>query len=94
MMFLSLKAQDSWSVERHMSYIYNWHLRDGRCTLYLVFMQNALMVEKRSMCHDHRAVNNVNKHSGHLESTGISAMACIHGVSVPNSVVDFQKGEL
>ncbi|KAH9011246.1 hypothetical protein EDB84DRAFT_1445273, partial [Lactarius hengduanensis] len=47
----------------------------------------------RSSCHDHRAVNNVNKHSGHLESTGIGATACIHGAFVPDSVVDFQKGE-
>ena len=25
--------------------------------------------------------------------TGIGAMACIHGAFVPDSVVDFQKGE-
>ena len=76
-----------------MSYIYNPHSRDGRYVLYLVFMRQGLMLEKRSTCHDHRAVNNVNKHSGHLESTGIGATACIHGAFVPNSVVDFQKGE-
>jgi hypothetical protein len=52
------------------------------------------MLEKRSTCHDHRAVNNVNKHSRHLESTGIGATACIHGAFVPDSVVDFQKGEV
>jgi hypothetical protein len=52
-----------------------------------------LIIEKRSTCHDHRAVNNVNKHGGHLESTGIGATACIHGAFVPDSVVDFQKGE-
>ena len=51
------------------------------------------MLEKKSTCHDHRAVNNANKHSGHLESTGIGATACIHGAFVPDSVVDFQKGE-
>ena len=49
--------------------------------------------QKKSTCHDHRAVNNVNKHGGHLESTGIGATACIHGAFVPDSVVDFQKGE-
>ncbi|KAH9028953.1 hypothetical protein EDB85DRAFT_1867506, partial [Lactarius pseudohatsudake] len=49
---------------------------------------------QRSSCHDHRAVNNVNKHSGHLESTGIGATACIHGAFVPDSVIDFQKGEV
>jgi hypothetical protein len=49
--------------------------------------------KQRSTCHDHRAVNNVNKHSGHLQSTGIGATACIHGAFVPDSIVDFQKGE-
>ncbi|KAF8257005.1 hypothetical protein EI94DRAFT_1635262 [Lactarius quietus] len=44
------------------------------------------MQDKRSTCHDHRAVNNVNKHGGHLESTGIGATACIHGAFVPDSV--------
>ena len=38
------------------------------------------MLEQRLTCHDHRAVNNVNKHGGHLESTGIGATACIHGL--------------
>ena len=50
-------------------------------------------IKQKSTCHDHRAVNNVNKHSTHLESTGIGATACIHGAFVPDSVVDFQKGE-
>ena len=36
----------------------------------------------------------MNRHSGHLESTGIGTMACIHGAFVPDSVVDFQKGEV
>jgi len=49
--------------------------------------------EQRSTCHDHWVVNNGNKHGGHLQSTGIGATACIHGNFVPNSVVDFQKGE-
>ncbi|KAH9048382.1 hypothetical protein EDB84DRAFT_1434385 [Lactarius hengduanensis] len=41
--------------------------------------------------HDHHAVNNVNKHGSHLESTGIGATACIHGAFVPDAVVDFQR---
>ena len=60
--------------------------------LWYLFM-GELMVEKKLTCHDHCAVNNVNKHGGHLESTGIGATACIHGAFVPDSVVDFQKGE-
>ena len=55
--------------------------------------RDKLTIKQKSTCHDHRAVNNVNKHCGHLESTGIGAMACIHGNFVPDSVVDFQKGE-
>ncbi|KAH8993769.1 hypothetical protein EDB92DRAFT_1815425 [Lactarius akahatsu] len=47
--------------------------------------------QQRSSCHNHRAVNNVNKHSRHLESTGIGAVACIHGAFVPDSVIDFQR---
>ncbi|KAF8265897.1 hypothetical protein EI94DRAFT_1702128 [Lactarius quietus] len=34
------------------------------------------------------------QHGGHLESTGIDVTACIHGAFVPDSVVDFQKGEV
>ncbi|KAN0121377.1 hypothetical protein V8E52_003273 [Russula decolorans] len=56
-------------------------------------LKSAVERQQRSTCHDHRTVNNVNKHSSHLESTGIGATACIHGTFVPNSVVDFQKGE-
>jgi hypothetical protein len=93
MMFHSLKAQDSWSAEYHIiaSQIgsreaagkpYRWY-----------FNRQELILKQRSMCHDHCAVNNVNKHGGHLESTGIGATACIHGAFVPDSVVDFQKGE-
>jgi methylaspartate ammonia-lyase len=52
------------------------------------------MIKKQSTCHEYCAVNNVNKYGGHLKSTGISATACIHGAFVPNSVVDFQKGEV
>ncbi|KAF8262965.1 hypothetical protein EI94DRAFT_1773065 [Lactarius quietus] len=41
-----------------------------------------------------RVLNSVSRHGGHLESTGIGATACIHGAFVPDSVVDFQKGEV
>jgi hypothetical protein len=41
------------------------------------------------MCHDHRTVNNMNKHGGHLKSTEIGAIACIYGAFVPDSIVDF-----
>ncbi|KAH9016576.1 hypothetical protein EDB84DRAFT_1276856 [Lactarius hengduanensis] len=57
------------------------------------FGRGKLTHKQRSTCHDHCAVNNVNKHGSHLESTGIGATACIHGAFVPDSVVDFQKGE-
>jgi len=60
----------------------------------LYFCRWELTLEKWSTCHDHHVVNNANKHGGHLESTGISATTCIHGAFVPDSVVDFQKGEV
>ncbi|KAI9431532.1 hypothetical protein H4582DRAFT_1822431, partial [Lactarius indigo] len=60
---------------------------------YELHLKSAVERQQRLTCHDHRAVNNVNKHGGHLESTGIGATACIHGAFVPDSVVDFQKGE-
>ena len=75
--------------ELHLQLAYE---RQQVCSV-LVFIQGELMLEKISTCHDHRAVNDVNKHSGHLESTGIGATACIHSAFVPDSVVAFQKGE-
>ncbi|KAF8262215.1 hypothetical protein EI94DRAFT_1773257 [Lactarius quietus] len=66
-------------------------LSDG--TGFMLHLKSAVDWQQRSTCHDRHAVNNVNKHSAHLESTGIGATACIHGNFVPDSVVDFQKGE-
>jgi len=49
---------------------------------------------KKSTCSDHKAVNRVNQTQGHLQATGIGAVACArHGCFFPQSVVDFQKGE-
>ena len=51
------------------------------------------MLYQKLTCHNHHAVNNINKHGGHLESTEVRAMACIYVAFVPDSVVDFQKGK-
>jgi hypothetical protein len=75
------------AIERRQVSFISWHTSSGTAA------GESLYFKQKSTCHDHRAVNNVNKHSGHLESTGIGATACIHGAFVPNSVVDFQKGE-
>ena len=49
---------------------------------------------QKSTCSDHKAVNKVNTTQGHLQATGIGAVACArHGCFFPQSVVDFQKGE-
>jgi hypothetical protein len=49
---------------------------------------------QKSTCSDHKAVNRVNLTQGHLQATGIGAVACArHGCFFPQSVVDFQKGE-
>ena len=67
--------------------------RQQVCSISGIYTGRSSCSKKKSSCHDHHAVNNVNKHGRHLESTGIGATACIHGVFVPDSVVDFQKGE-
>ena len=44
--------------------------------------------------HAYRAVNQTNATRHNLEATGIEATAYVrHGCLVPNTVVDFQKGE-
>ena len=49
---------------------------------------------KKSTCSDHKAVNRVGLTQGHLQATGIGAVACArHGCFFTQSVVDFQKGE-
>ena len=68
--------------------------RQQVCSISGIYTGRSSCSKKKSTCHDHHTVNNVNKHGGHLESTGISATACIHRAFVPDSVVDFQKGEV
>ncbi|KAI6097097.1 hypothetical protein F5141DRAFT_1205735 [Pisolithus sp. B1] len=52
------------------------------------------VLELRSTCSNHRAINAANINKSNLRSTGIGATACArHGCFVPHSVVDFQKGE-
>ncbi|KAG1779886.1 hypothetical protein EV702DRAFT_1043277 [Suillus placidus] len=49
---------------------------------------------EHSECNNHRAVNQANTSRHKLEVTGIRGCACArHGCFVPNSMVDFQKGE-
>ncbi|KAG0699572.1 hypothetical protein DFH29DRAFT_877228 [Suillus ampliporus] len=49
---------------------------------------------QRSECNNHRAVNQANASQHKLEVTGIGGCTCTrHGCFVPNSMVDFQKGE-
>ena len=53
-----------------------------------------LIMPQKSTCSDHKAVNRVSTTQGHLQATGIGAVACArHGCFFPQSVVDFQKGE-
>ncbi|KIJ16596.1 hypothetical protein PAXINDRAFT_75122 [Paxillus involutus ATCC 200175] len=50
--------------------------------------------QPKSTCHEHKAVNQVHATQKHLAATGIRAIACArHGCFVPDTVVDFQKGE-
>lgn len=50
--------------------------------------------EKKSKCSNHKAVNEANANRHDMEYTGIGGCACArHGAFVPNSMVNFQKGE-
>lgn len=59
--------------------------------LYMILNPDTVEI---STCSDHKAVNRVSLTQGHLQATGIGAVACArHGCFFPQSVVDFQKGE-
>ncbi|KAG1834638.1 hypothetical protein DFJ58DRAFT_847572 [Suillus subalutaceus] len=74
-------------------------LTDGRCFMvarerYQAHLALAKDSAQRSECNNHRAVNQANVSRQKLEATGIGGCACArHGCFVPNSMVDFQKGE-
>ncbi|KAG1891922.1 uncharacterized protein F5891DRAFT_1197209 [Suillus fuscotomentosus] len=61
---------------------------------YWAHLAVAQYLVQRSKCNNHRAVNQANASRHKLEATGIGGCACAwHGCFVPNSMVDFQKGE-
>lgn len=74
-------------------------LTDGKCFMvgrarYQAHLALSRDSAERSECNNHRAVNQANASRHKLEATGIGGCACArHGCFVPNSMVDFQKGE-
>ncbi|KIK74642.1 hypothetical protein PAXRUDRAFT_19663 [Paxillus rubicundulus Ve08.2h10] len=61
---------------------------------YRAHLQIADDKQPKSTCHEHKAVNQVHATQKHLAATGIGAITCArHGCFVPDTVVDFQKGE-
>jgi hypothetical protein len=61
---------------------------------YKMHLAKAQDVVNRSDCNNHQAVNQANASRHKLEAMGIGGCACArHGCFVPNSMVDFQKGE-
>ncbi|KAF9218810.1 hypothetical protein BS17DRAFT_637605, partial [Gyrodon lividus] len=61
---------------------------------YKEHLQIANDCQLKSTCHEHKAVNKVHATQKHLAATGIGAIACArHGCFLPDTVVDFQKGE-
>ncbi|KIJ11602.1 hypothetical protein PAXINDRAFT_15515 [Paxillus involutus ATCC 200175] len=61
---------------------------------YQAHLQIADDKQPKSTCHEHKAVNQVHATQKHLAATGIGAIACArHRCFVPDTVVDFQKGE-
>ncbi|KAG1751738.1 hypothetical protein EDB19DRAFT_1893107 [Suillus lakei] len=74
-------------------------LTDGKCFMvararYQAHLALAKDSAQRSECNNHRAVDQANTSQHKLEATGIGGCMCVrHGCFVPNSMVDFQKGE-
>ncbi|KAG1840759.1 hypothetical protein F4604DRAFT_1690673 [Suillus subluteus] len=74
-------------------------LTDGQCFMvararYQAHLAISKDLAQRSECNNHRAVNQANTSRHKLEATRIGGCACArHGCFVPNSMVDFQKGE-
>jgi hypothetical protein len=74
-------------------------LTDGKCFMvgrarYQAHLALARDSAECSECNNHRAVNQANASRHKLEVTGIGGCAYArHGCFVPNSMVDFQKGE-
>lgn len=61
---------------------------------YKAHLITASETREPTTCNDHRALSQANTERQHLQSTGLGAVACArHGCFVPQSVVDFQKGE-
>ena len=70
------------------------HLIIERFEFYLSSLRLTNKFWQKSTCSDYKAVNRVSTTQGHLQATGIGAVACArHGCFFPQSVVDFQKGE-
>ncbi|KAG6328487.1 hypothetical protein ID866_10602 [Astraeus odoratus] len=81
-----------------------WPETDIPLTTSEAFMTDSIHYEKhlnsaektveKSACNEHRADNDANKICKHLAVTGITAIACTrHSCFVPDTIVDFQKGE-
>ncbi|KAG2742517.1 hypothetical protein P692DRAFT_201842065 [Suillus brevipes Sb2] len=74
-------------------------LTDSKCFMvgrarYQAHLALAQDLAERSEYNNHRAVNQANTSRHKLEATGIRGCTCArHGCFVPNSMVDFQKGE-
>ncbi|KAG2343159.1 hypothetical protein BDR05DRAFT_858704, partial [Suillus weaverae] len=74
-------------------------LTDGKCFMvgraqYQAHLTLAQDSAEHLECNNHRAVNQANASRHKLEAMGIGGCACArHGCFVPNSMVDFQKGE-
>ncbi|KAF8833598.1 hypothetical protein BDN67DRAFT_1017363 [Paxillus ammoniavirescens] len=71
-------------------------IMDGNFSAEHMKLKNNIADDKqpKSTCHEHKAVNQVHATQKHLTATGIGAITCArHRCFVPDTVVDFQKGE-
>lgn len=79
---------------------YEEHLRESKdvkqvCFLILpLFSDSSPKFHQKSGCNNYRAINAANINRKNKDATGIGACACArHGCFIPQTVVDFQKGE-
>ncbi|KIK74155.1 hypothetical protein PAXRUDRAFT_20157 [Paxillus rubicundulus Ve08.2h10] len=84
---MKLKNDDDFDLTGRSSYF-------TALSCYRAHLQIADDKQPKSTCHEHKAVNQVHATQKHLAATGIGAITCArHGYFVPDTVVDFQKGE-
>jgi Kyakuja-Dileera-Zisupton transposase len=91
-MFCFLQEWPLWLILTHIKLTSTMDKRSFRYWG-IQYVRDIANVVQPSTCNTYKAIEQANSSRPHLDVTGIGATACCHGFFVPNSVVDFQKGE-